>query len=133
MCRVLFKTVPSSHGGKKWSFYRRRLLLFQYKLSPNMEQQHAIFLHGPAVLNELADAARSLVAGLRECCSSLLTASVQGQKCCFAKRSAPRSSPDGINRASYCQDPLSVLTLPLVVVTASALCRSWQLETGCID
>lgn len=98
-----------------------------------MEQQHAIFLHGPAALNELADAARSLVASLRECCSSLLTASVQGRKCCFAKRSALRSSPDGINQASYCQDPLGVFTLPLVAVTASDLCRSWQLETGCID
>lgn len=41
---------------KKKSFYPRRLLPFQYKLPPNMEQWRAMLLHGPAVLNELADA-----------------------------------------------------------------------------
>lgn len=32
------------------------MLLFQYKLPPNVEQWRAMLLHGPAVLNELADA-----------------------------------------------------------------------------
>lgn len=62
-----------------------------------MEQWRAILLHGPAVLNELADAV--LLCDLWELgcenAAPLLTASVQSQKSCFAKEVPPTQAPMG--------------------------------------
>jgi len=51
----------------------------------------------------------------------------------ICQKSVPHPSPDGTEQASHCQDSPVHAPYPQWVLTASALCKNWQVEMGRID
>lgn len=92
-----------------------------------MEQRRAMLPHGPAALNELADAAplpdlRTLLLATRRFGSK--------PKRLICQTSAPHPSPDGMNGALRCQDLPGAPSVPMVGADSRRPLREWAAGEG---